>query len=150
VERAEVSFISRRESGFREYPPASAESAIVLPFFGDLTVWVRSRGDGGWHFPFGGRRSGETISDVAKRQLWDTTRLVAPRLDLLGCVTQLNGKTRVAYVYTCEVDRLPWGYDRPEDVVEVGVFHSTPKPLDAEWCTRVLAAAQHARRTGLR
>jgi ADP-ribose pyrophosphatase YjhB (NUDIX family) len=150
LDGATLSFISRRESQFRDYPPASAESAIVLPFFGNLTVWVRSRPEGRWHFPVGTRRSGETIGDVAKRQLWEATRLVAPKLDLLGCLAQPNGRPRVAYVYICETDRLPWAFDRPEGVAEVGAFVNPPKPIEANWYGTLLEAAQKARRTGLR
>ncbi len=142
-------FISRREAQFRDYPPASAQVAIVIAFFGALVVWIRPYANRGWQFPRGRRRSGETISDAAKRQLWDTTRLAAPRLDLLGCLAKGDPKGRVAYVYTCEVERLPWAYERPEDSVEIGVFTAPPKPNEGDWCTALLEAARRARRTGL-
>ena len=41
---ADVVWVSRRDSSFREFPPASAQLAVVLPFFGDLTVWIRKPG----------------------------------------------------------------------------------------------------------
>ena len=64
---ADLSFVSRRDSSFKEFPPASAQIAMVVPFYGDLTVWVRSPDAGGWHFPTSARRSGETILEVARR-----------------------------------------------------------------------------------
>lgn len=142
-------FISRRDSQFRDYPPASAQVAIVIPFFGGLSVWVRPYANRGWQFPRGTRRSGETISEAAKRHLWDATRLTVPRLDLLGCLARGDPKGRIAYVYVCEADRLPWAYERPEDSVEVGVFIAPPKPHEGEWCLTLLQAAQRARKTGL-
>jgi len=83
---ADLTFVSRRDSSFKEFPPASAQIAMVIPFYGDLTVWVRSPDAGGWHFPTSARRSGETILEVARRELWDSARVVASRLDLLGAI----------------------------------------------------------------
>lgn len=142
-------FISRRDAQFKDYPPAAAHLAIVLPFYGDLTVWVRPYANRGWQFPLGTRRSGETISDAAKRRLWETARIQPPRLDLLGCLAKGAPKGRVAYVYVCEFDKLPWLYEKPEDAVEVGVFRAVPKPLEGDWCVTLLEAAQRARKTGL-
>src|SRR4030088_2374448 len=48
---ADLTFVSRRDSSFKEFPPASAQIAMVLPFFGNLTVWMRTPDAGGWHFP---------------------------------------------------------------------------------------------------
>lgn len=149
MEGTAATFISRRESQFRDYPPTAAQRAVVIAFFGELPIWVRAP-TGGWHFPSGTRRSGETIGDVAKRQLWETTRLVAGRIDLLGCLTRPNGKAKVSYVYMCEVDRLPGWAERPEGMAEVGVFLREPRPVEGDWCTTLLAAAERARRTGLR
>jgi hypothetical protein len=50
----------------------------------------------------------------------------------------------------CEVRHLPWAYEIPEDVAEIGVFARTPRPLASEWSEVVLEAAIRARRTGLR
>src|SRR3979409_298529 len=83
---ADLTFVSRRDSSFKEVPPASAQIAMVLPFFGNLTVWMRTADAGGWHFPTSARRSGETILEVARRELWDSARVIASRLDLLGAV----------------------------------------------------------------
>ena len=141
-----VQFISRRESQFREYPPASAQAAVVIPFFGDLSIWVRPQTDRGWRFPAGQRRSGETIGEAAKRQLWETTRLSVPKLELLGCLARGEGRARVAYVYVCEVGRLPLWNERPEHSVEIGAFVRTPKPIEGEWCLTLLDAARRARR----
>ena len=38
---ADLTFVSRRDSSFKEFPPASAQIAMVIPFYGELTVWVR-------------------------------------------------------------------------------------------------------------
>ena len=38
---AEHSFVSRRDNTFREYPPASAQLAMIVPFYGEMTVWIR-------------------------------------------------------------------------------------------------------------
>ena len=83
-----VTFISRRDSHFRDYPPASASLAVVVPFFGHLPVWVRPYANRGWQFPAGSRKAGETIGEAAKRLLWDATRLATGRLDLLGCLAR--------------------------------------------------------------
>src|SRR5437870_7169901 len=99
---AEHSFVSRRDSTFREYPPASAQIAMIVPFYGDLTVWVRKADAAGWHFPSSGRRAGETILEVARRELWDAARIVAPKLDLLGAVRYVLPKQTTSYVYMCE------------------------------------------------
>lgn len=141
-----VMFISRRESQFREYPPASAQAAVVIPFFGHLPIWVRAQTDRGWQFPAGQRRSGETIGESAKRQLWETTRLSVPKLELLGCLARGEGHSRVAYVYTCEVGRLPGWAERPEHSVEIGAFLATPRPVEGDWCLTLLDAARKARR----
>lgn len=140
--------MSRRDSQFREFPPASAQYTVVVPYFGDLAIWVRRFQHRGWQFPVGSRKSGETVSDAAKRQLWDSTRIAAPRLDLLGALTQ-EGKSRVAYVYTCAVSRLPWSLERPTDGIEVGVFMKDPRPIDGDWCLMILQAAHRARKSGL-
>ena len=147
---AEVTFVSRRDSAFREFPPASAQVALVIPFFGDLTVWVRRPDRSGWEFPSSTRRSGETIVEVAKRELWESARLVPARLDLLGAVRQEHPKPVTSYVYMSEVHNLPWAYELPQGVAEVGVFKRHPRPLLTEWTDVILQAALRARRTGLR
>ncbi|MBI2773238.1 MAG: NUDIX domain-containing protein [Chloroflexi bacterium] len=147
---ADVSFVSRRDTAFKEFPPASAQIALIVPFFGDLTVWIRRPDRAGWEFPSSTRRSGETIIEVAKRELWASARLVPARLDLLGAVRQEGSRPVTSYVYMCDVHNLPWSYELPEGVAEVGVFRSDPKPLLTEWMEMVLAAALRARRTGLR
>jgi NUDIX domain-containing protein len=147
---ADVTFVSRRDSAFREHPPASAQSAIVLPFFGDLSVWVRRPDERGWGAPSSTRRSGETIIEVAKRELWSSARLIPARLDLLGAVRHELPRPVVSYVYMCDVADLPWSYELPSGVAEVGVFRSLPRPLLTEWLRIVHEAALRARRTGLR
>jgi 8-oxo-dGTP pyrophosphatase MutT (NUDIX family) len=147
---ADATFVSRRDNAFREYPPASAQLAVIIPFYGDLTVFVRKEPLSGWQFPTSTRRSGETILEVAKRELWDSARIVASKLDLLGAVRSTDPKPSTSYVYTCEVRHLPWAYEIPEDVAEIGVFARTPRPLASEWSEVVLEAAYRARRTGLR
>ena len=147
---ADVSFVSRRDSAFREFPPASAQTALVIPFYGDLTVWIRRPDRGGWEFPSSARRTGETIIEVAKRELWSSARLVPARLDLLGAIRQETSKPVTSYVYMSEVHNLPWSYELPEGVAEVGVFRRVPRPLLTEWTDMILQAALRARRTGLR
>jgi 8-oxo-dGTP pyrophosphatase MutT (NUDIX family) len=158
---AEHSFVSRRDNTFREYPPASAQLAMIVPFYGDLTVWIRKPDAAGWHFPTSGRKSGETILEVAKRELWESARIVPPRLDLLGAMRYagigaaghgVGAKNTTAYVYMCEVSHLSWWYDAPEKdkVTEVGIFRSLPDPIASESVEVVLEAALRARRTGLR
>lgn len=147
---ADVTFVSRRDNAFKEFPPASAQVALVVPFFGDLSVWIRRPQRAGWELPSGARRSGETIIEVAKRELWTSTRLVGGRLDLLGAVRQDGPRPVTSYVYMCEVTDLPWSYERPEGVEEAGVFRAEPDPLLSEWMHLVLEAALRARRTGLR
>jgi ADP-ribose pyrophosphatase YjhB (NUDIX family) len=149
---AEHSFVSRRDNTFREYPPASAQLAMIIPFYGELTVWIRKADAAGWHFPTSGRKAGETILEVAKRELWDSARIVPPRLDLLGAIRYQNPKSTTAYVYMCEVSHLSWWYDAPdkEKVAEIGVFRTLPAPLASESVEVVLEAALRARRTGLR
>jgi 8-oxo-dGTP pyrophosphatase MutT (NUDIX family) len=123
---------------------------VIIPFYGDLTVFVRKEPSTGWQFPTSTRRSGETILEVAKRELWDSARIVASKLDLLGAVRSTDPKPSTSYVYMCEVRHLPWAYEIPEDVAEIGVFARTPRPLASEWSEVVLEAAYRARRTGLR
>jgi len=149
---AEHSFVSRRDSTFREYPPASAQIAMIVPFYGDLTVWVRKADAAGWHFPASGRRAGETILEVARRELWDAARIIAPKLDLLGAVRYIVPKQTTSYVYMCEVSHLSWWYDSPDKdkVAEIGLFKKTPYPLASDSVELVLEAALRARRTGLR
>jgi len=149
---AEHTFVSRRDSTFREYPPASAQLAMIVPFYGELTVWVRKADAAGWHLPASGRRAGETILEVAKRELWESARIVAPKLDLLGAVRYVVPKLTTSYVYMCEVSHLSWWYDSPdrEKVAEVGLFRRTPYPLASDSVELVLEAALRARRTGLR
>ncbi len=149
---AEQSFVSRRDNTFREYPPASAQLAMIVPFYGELVVWLRKPDVAGWHFPTSGRKVGETILEVAKRELWDSARIIAPRLDLLGAVRYLTPKSTTAYVYMCEVMHLSWWYDPPEkdNVAELGLFRAAPTPLASESVEIVLEAALRARRTGLR
>ena len=132
---ADLTFVSRRDSSFKEFPPASAQIAMVLPFYGDLTVWMRTPDAGGWHFPTSARRSGETILEVARRELWDAARIVANRLDLLGAIRYELPKPTTAYVYKC---------------AELGVFARLPRPIASEAVEIVLEAALRARRTGLR
>jgi len=147
---ADATFVSRRDNAFKEYPPASAQLAVIIPFFGDLVVWVRKEQPAGWQFPTSTRRSGETILEVAKRELWDSARIVASKLDLLGAIRSSEPKPSTSYVYMCEVRHVPWAYVIPEDVSEIGVFARTPRPLASEWSEVVLEAALRARRTGLR
>ena len=147
---ADVSFVSRRDNAFKEFPPASAQTALVIPFFGDLTVWLRRPDRQGWEFPASQRRSGETIIEVAKRELWESARLIPARLDLLGAVRQAVPKAVTSYVYMCDVHNLPWSYEKPTGVAEVGVFRRQPRPLLNEWTELILDAALRARRTGLR
>lgn len=147
---ADVSFVSRRDSAFKEFPPASAQIALIIPFFGDLTVWIRRPDKAGWEFPSSTRRSGETIIEVAKRELWESARLIPARLDLLGAVRQEGTRPVTSYVYMCDVHNLPWSYELPQGVAEVGAFRTDPKPLLTEWMQMVLAAATRARKTGLR
>ncbi len=147
---AEVTFVSRRDNAFKEFPPASAQVALVIPFFGDLTVWVRRTDKSGWEFPSSTRRSGETIIEVAKRELWESARLIPARLDLLGAIRQEMPRPVTSYVYMCDVTNLPWSYELPQGVAEVGVFRTDPRPLLTEWMRLVLEAALRARRTGLR
>jgi hypothetical protein len=147
---AGTTFVSRRDSAFREFPPASAQLAVVLPFFGDLQVWVRRPDARGWQFPMSGRRSGETIVEVARRELWDSARIVTSKLDLLGAVRHDVPKPSTAYVYMCELTHLPWWYELPEGMAEVGIFRTPPRPIESEWSEVVLDAALRARRTGLR
>lgn len=147
---ANVTFVSRRDSSFREFPPASAQLAVVLPFFGDLTVWIRKPGANGWHFPASARRSGETILEVAKRELWDSARVVTTRLDLLGAIRQDAPKPSTAYVYMCDAQHLPWLYDLPQGIEEVGVFKGPPPRIASDWSQTVLDYALRARRLGLR
>ena len=64
---ADATFVSRRDNAFREYPPASAQLAVIIPFYGDLTVFVRKEPSTGWQFPTSTRRSGETILEVARQ-----------------------------------------------------------------------------------
>jgi len=125
---ADATFVSRRDNAFREFPPASAQLAVIVPFYGDLTVWVRKAQERGWQFPTSTRRSGETIL----------------------AVRSMDPKPSTSYVYMCEVRHVPWGYETPEDVAEIGVFVRTPRPLASEWSEVVLEAALRARRTGLR
>ena len=149
---ADLTFVSRRDSSFKEFPPASAQIAMVIPFYGDLTVWMRTPDAGGWHFPTSARRSGETILEVARRELWDAGRIVANRLDLLGAIRYELPKPTTAYVYMCELDRLTWWYELPdrEKSAELGVFTKLPRPIASEAVEIVLEAALRARRTGLR
>ena len=147
---AEVTFVSRRDNAFKEFPPASAQVALVIPFFGDLTVWIRRPDRTGWEFPSSTRRSGETILEVAKRELWESARLIPARLDLIGAVRQQTPRPVTSYVYMCDITSLPWSYELPQGVAEVGVFRTDPRPLLTEWMQLVLEAALRARRTGLR
>ena len=147
---ADATFVSRRDNAFREFPPASAQLAVIIPFYGDLTVWVRKDQEAGWQFPTSTRRSGETILEVAKRELWDSARIVASRLDLLGAIRSTELKPSTSYVYMCEVRHIPWSYEIPEAVAEIGVFARTPSPLASALSQVVLEAALRARRTGLR
>ena len=147
---ADATFVSRRDNAFREFPPASAQLAVIIPFYGDLTVWIRKGSDTGWHFPTSTRRSGETILEVAKRELWDSARIIASRLDLLGAIRSTDPKPSTSYVYMCEVRHVPWSYEIPEDVAEIGVFTRTPRPLASDLSQVLLDAAFRARRTGLR
>ena len=55
-----------------------------------------------------------------------------------------------SYVYMCDVHNLPWSYELPQGVAEVGVFRKDPRPLLTGWMRMVLEAALRARRTGLR
>lgn len=146
----EVTFVSRRDNAFKEFPPASAQVALVIPFFGDLTVWVRRPDRGGWEFPSSTRRSGETIIEVAKRELWESARLIPARLDLIGAIRQEYPKPVTSYVYMSDVHNLPWSYELPQGVAEVGVFRRNPRPLLTGWTQMILEAALRARRTGLR
>jgi len=147
---ADVNFVSRRDSAFKEFPPASAQLAVVIPFFGDLTVWIRRADATGWAFPSSARRSGETIIEVAKREPWSSTRLIPARLGLLGAIRQEAPRPTTSYVYMCDVHNLPWSYELPQGVAEVGVFRNDPRPLLTEWMGLILEAALRARRTGLR
>ena len=149
---ADATFVSRRDNAFREYPPASAQLAVVIPFYGDLTIWVRKEQGTGWQFPTSTRRSGETILEVAKRELWDSARIVASRLDLLGAIRYELPKPTTAYVYMCDLSHLTWWYDTPDKdkSAEIGVFTRLPRPLASEAVEIVLEAALRARRSGLR
>ena len=147
---ADATFVSRRDNAFRQLPPASAQIAVVVPFFGDLTVWIRQPEAAGWRFPASARRAGETIIEVARRELWDSARVVASRLDLIGAVRHDAPRPATAYVYMCDAGHLPWHYELPEDVAEIGVFARAPRPLASGWSEVVLEAALRARRTGLR
>ena len=127
----DLTFVSRRDSSFKEFPPASAQIAMVVAFYGDLVLWVRTPDAGGWHFPTSTRRSGETILEVARLELWDAARVVARRLDLLGAIRYELPRPATAYVYMCELDHLAWWHDPPEKekVAEVGVFTRMPSAL---------------------
>jgi 8-oxo-dGTP pyrophosphatase MutT (NUDIX family) len=146
-------FVSRRDSAFRAFPPASAQTAVVIPFFGDLTVWVWKSEETGWQFPASRRRSGETIVEVARRELWCSTRLVADKLELLGAVREEGETPSTSYVYMCDIHRLPWSYAVPEaddGVSELAVFGTLPAKVASPWSEVLLETAQKARRSGLR
>ncbi len=146
-------FVSRRDSGFRAFPPASAQTAVVIPFFGDLTVWVRKVEQIGWQFPASRRRSGETIVEVARRELWCSARLIADKLELLGAVREDGATPSTSYVYMCNIHRLPWGYEVPEaddGVSELAVFGQAPAHVASPWSEVLLQTAQRARLSGLR
>ena len=123
-----------------------------MAFYGELSVWLRTPESDGWHVPRSGRKAAETILEVAKRELWDSTRIIPPRLDLLGAIRYLTPKSTTAYVYMCEVTHLSWWYDPPDKdkVAELGVFRAPPAPIASESVEVVLEAALRARRTGLR
>ena len=125
---------------------------MIIPFYGELTVWIRKADAAGWHFPTSGRKAGETILEVAKRELWDSARIVPPRLDLFGAIRYQTPKSTTAYVYMCDLAHLTWWYDIPdkEKSAEIGVFTRLPRPLASEAVEIVLEAALRARRTGLR
>ncbi len=72
---------------------------MIIPFYGELTVWIRKADAAGWHFPTSGRKAGETILEVAKRELWDSARIVPPRLDLLGAIRYQTPKSTTAYAH---------------------------------------------------
>ena len=147
---AEHSFVSRRDNTFREYPPASAQLAMIIPFYGELTVWIRKPDAAGWHFPTSGRKAGETILEVAKRELWSSTRVVTGRLDLLGAIRKGPPAPSTAYVYMCEASYLPWAFEMPEGIEEIAVFGELPRPLASDLSEIVFRYALHARRLGLR
>jgi ADP-ribose pyrophosphatase YjhB (NUDIX family) len=147
---ADATFVSRRDTSFREFPPASAQLAVVLPFFGDLAIWIRKAGTGGWQLPASTRRSGETILEVAKRELWSSTRVVTGRLDLLGAVRREPPAPSTAYVYMCDASNLPWAFEMPEGIEEIALFGQLPRNLASSWSETVLRYALHARRLGLR
>ena len=150
AQMAHATFVSRRDTTFKEFPPASAQLAIVLPFFGELTVWIRKPGADGWQLPQSERRSGETILEVAKRELWTSTRVSTARLDLLGAIRQDSPAPSTSYVYMCDSAQLPWAREMPEGVHEIAVFRGAPNPLASEWSETVLEYALRARRLGLR
>src|SRR5438067_11384284 len=98
---ADATFVSRRDNAFREIPPASAQLAVIIPFYGDLTVWVRKEPATARQLPTSTRRSGEAILEVAKREPWDSARTVASRPDLLGAVRSDDPKPSTSYGYRC-------------------------------------------------
>ena len=122
---AEHSFVSRRDNTFREYPPASAQLAMIIPFYGELTVWIRKPDSAGWHFPTSGRKDGETILEVAKRELWDSARIVRPS-DLLGAIRYQTQGHDGDYKWKAAP---PVGYDAPERTgPEIGILHAAGAP----------------------
>src|SRR2546428_6446415 len=142
----------RRDVPFKDPPRPWAQIAMVPPFYGVPPVWAPPPDAGGWHFPTSARRSGETILEVARRELWDSARIVASRLDLLGAIRYELPKPTTAYVYMCDLQHLTWWYEVPEKEksAEIGVFTRLPRPLASEAVEIVLEAALRARRTGLR
>lgn len=142
------SFISRREEAFDTYPPASASLALVVPFYGEAAVWVRAEGATGWHFPYGPRGSGETIREVADRELLDSTRINASGLTLIGAL-RLTEPVTTMYVYVCEVTSLSWDYEGSRTVAHLGVFKNPPRLLAHDWTALVYNAALRTRRSGL-
>lgn len=146
-------FVSRRDSNFRAFPPASAQTAVVIPFFGDLIVWVRKAEEIGWQFPASRRRSGETIVEVARRELWCSTRLIADKMELLGAVREEGATPSTSYIYMCDIHRLPWGYEVPQSddgISELAVFSHVPDQVTSEWSEVLLDTAMRVRRSGLR
>src|SRR5206468_19865 len=89
---------------------------------------------------------GETILEVARRELWDAARIVASRLDLLGAIRYELPKPTTAYVYMCELQHLTWWYEIPEKEksAEIGVFARLPRPVASEAVEIVLDHDEHA------
>ena len=114
---------------FSDIPDDQLKFAVILAKQGDLWIFCRHESRKTWEIPGGHREHGETIEEVAKRELYEETG--ALEFDLLPiCVYSAtkNSTTRYGALYKAEIKKLG-ALSEDFEIEEIKFFDDIPDNL---------------------